>query len=62
MKKILYLLSVLLLTFCVSAQAQHNHSHEGTVHSKGFATMDKSGVLTAYEFERKAIGDNDILI
>lgn len=62
MKKIFYLLSALLLTVGVSAQAQHNHSHEGAVHSKGFATMDKGGVLTAYEFERKAVGDNDILI
>ena len=62
MKKIFYLLSALLLTVGVSAQAQHNHSHEGAVHSKGFATMDKGGVLAAYEFERKAVGDNDILI
>lgn len=62
MKKIFYLLSVLLLTAGASVQAQHNHSHEGTVHSKDFATMNKGGVSTAYEFERKAIGDNDILI
>lgn len=62
MKKIIYLLFALLLTSCVNAQAQHHPSHEGAIHSKGFATMDKSGVLTAYEFERKTVGDNDVLI
>ena len=62
MKKIFYLLFALLLTSCVNAQAQHHPSHGGAIHSKGFATMDKSGVLTAYEFERKTVGDNDVLI
>lgn len=62
MKKISYLLSAFLLTVSVSAQAQSNRSHEGHVHAKGFASMNKEGVITPYEFERKAVGDNDVLI
>lgn len=62
MKKIIYLLSAFLLTIGVSAQAQNDHSHEGHVHAKGFASMNKEGVITPYEFERKAVGDNDVLI
>ena len=62
MKKISYLLSAFLLTVSVSAQAQNNHSHEGHIHAKGFASMNKEGVITPYEFERKAVGDNDVLI
>ena len=30
--------------------------------SRGFAAKDKSGVLSPWEFERRAVGDNDILI
>ena len=62
MKKIFYLLSALLLTISVNAQAQHNHSDEGHVHAKGFVSMNEKGVIAPYEFERKAVGDNDILI
>ena len=40
MKKIFYLLSALLLTISVNAQAQHNHSDEGHVHAKGFVSMN----------------------
>ena len=53
MKKIFYLLFALLLTSCVNAQAQHHPSHEGAIHSKGFATMDKSGVLPLMNLSAK---------
>lgn len=62
MKKIIYLMSAFLLAIGVSAQAQNDHSHEGHVHAKGFASMNKEGMITPYEFERKAVGDNDVLI
>ena len=62
MKKIFYLLSALLLTISINAQAKHNHSDDGHVHAKGFVSMDEKGVIEPYEFERKAVGDNDILI
>ena len=62
MKKLIYLLSVILLTISYNVQAQSNQVHDGHVHSKGFVAMDKNGVFTPYEFERKAIGDNDVLI
>lgn len=32
------------------------------IKSKGFASRDKSGVLTAWEFERRPLGDDDIFI
>lgn len=35
---------------------------DNTVKSKGFATMNNQGVLQPYEFERRAVGENDILI
>lgn len=62
MKKLIYLLSAFLLTVSMGAQAQHTHSHDGHVHSKGFVSMDEKGVIAPYEFERKAVGDNDVLI
>ncbi len=62
MKKIIYLLSAILLTIGVSAEAQSNHAHKEHIHAKGFASMNKQGVITPYEFERKAVGDNDVLI
>src|SRR5688572_22673828 len=32
------------------------------IKSKGYAGKDDHGVLTAWDFERRAVGDNDILI
>jgi alcohol dehydrogenase (NADP+) len=33
-----------------------------TVKTKGYAAFDESGVIKAWEFERRAVGDDDILI
>ena len=48
---------------CINANAQgHDHSHDGRVHSKGMAAMDANAQFVPYNFERHAVGDNDILI
>lgn len=50
-----------LLFICASlfafgtVQAQH-------VHTKSYAAMDEKGVFVPYEFDRQAVGDDDILI
>lgn len=60
MKKILTLaLSVMMICMGEVIQAQ---TADNTVKSKGFATMNNQGVLQPYEFERRAVGENDILI
>lgn len=60
MKKILTLvLSVMMI--CVGEVIQAQNA-DNTVKSKGFATMNNQGVLQPYEFERRAVGENDILI
>lgn len=60
MKKILTLvLSVMMICMGEVIQAQNA---DNTVKSKGFATMNNHGVLQPYEFERRAVGENDILI
>lgn len=41
--------------------SEHKH-HEGCIHSKGYAAHDKEGMLVPYEFERKPVGDTDILL
>lgn len=41
--------------------AEHKH-HPGCIHSKGYAAHDKQGRLVPWEFERKPVGDTDILI
>jgi alcohol dehydrogenase (NADP+) len=33
-----------------------------TVASRGYAARDNSGILSPWSFERRAVGDNDILI
>jgi alcohol dehydrogenase (NADP+)/uncharacterized zinc-type alcohol dehydrogenase-like protein len=33
-----------------------------TIQSKGYAAFDESGILRPWSFERRAVGDNDILI
>lgn len=59
MKKYIFFLTVLLLSLSLGAKSQHNHH---SVPSKGFAAMDKEGKIVPYEFDRKAVGDNDVLI
>lgn len=65
MKKISLVTAVVLVFMCMNVQAQsYNHSHgeNGTVHSKGMASMDANAQFVPYEFERHAVDDNDILI
>jgi uncharacterized zinc-type alcohol dehydrogenase-like protein len=44
------------------ANTSHKHNMTNNIKSKGYAARDKSGKLTPWEFERKPVGDNDILI
>ena len=46
----------------LSAQHNHDHSHADRVPSKGMAAMDNKGVFAPFQFDRHAVGDNDILI
>ena len=34
----------------------------GNIKSRGYAAFDNSGLLKPWEFERRPVGDNDILI
>ncbi|MCD8029906.1 MAG: NAD(P)-dependent alcohol dehydrogenase [Bacteroides sp.] len=50
---------------CLNVHAQHqhpNHSHGEPVQSQGMASMDADAQFIPYNFERHAVGDNDILI
>jgi len=38
------------------------HAHNGKIHTKAYAAMDQKGEMIPYEFERRALGDNDVLI
>jgi len=60
MKRFL-LIAVLLCTTVNLVMAQHTH-HEGCIHSKGYAAHSSEGVLVPFEFDRKPVGDNDVLI
>ncbi len=42
--------------------SQNNNLMNSNIKSKGYAARDKSGKLSAWEFERRPLGDNDILI
>lgn len=51
-------LSTLSMLFtCITAQAQ-----DALVHSSGYAAMDESGMLVPYKFERRGVGQNDVLL
>lgn len=57
-KKPLFLLVALLMSLSSVALA-----HVGEpIPSRGYAARDKSGVLSSFDFERRPVGDNDILI
>jgi uncharacterized zinc-type alcohol dehydrogenase-like protein len=60
MKKIV-LIALLMGASVNMIMAQHQH-HEGCIHSKGYAAMDSEGKMIPYTFERKPVGENDILI
>ena len=42
--------------------SQTNNLMSNNIKSKGYAARDKSGKLSAWEFERRSLGNNDILI
>ena len=55
--------AALALTSCGGAVAAAPAPRAGTpIKSRGYAAFDASGVLKPWEFERRAVGDNDILI
>lgn len=50
----------LLMSSPISALAAD--AKEGNIQSRGYAAFDTSGKLAPWSFERRAVGDNDILI
>src|SRR3954462_12409460 len=54
----------LILANPLQVFAQSNQSMEvgNNIKSKGYAGKDEHGALTAWNFERRPVGDNDILI
>jgi alcohol dehydrogenase (NADP+)/uncharacterized zinc-type alcohol dehydrogenase-like protein len=44
------------------SQTGSSRNMSGNIKSKGYAAHDKSGKLSLWEFERRPLGDNDILI
>ena len=62
-KSALNFLAVFILTLLgFYSHAQTGGAHAGHVHTKGYAGMDAKSNLVPYEFERRAVGDDDILI
>lgn len=51
-----------LLFVCSNVNSQVGHSHDGHIHTKAYAVVEEKGQLVPYEFERRAVGDDDILI
>lgn len=62
MKKSALNLLVFFTLVCSYSYGQTGGSHAGYVHTKGYAGMDAKSDLVPYEFERRAVGDDDILI
>lgn len=56
------LLSLVFLLFCNYLHPQTNHSDDERIKTKGYAGMDAKSDLVPYEFECRAVGENDILI
>ena len=46
----------------ISAQNNQSKHMSKNIKSRGFAGKDESGKLESWNFERKVVGDNDILI
>src|SRR6476660_9278548 len=46
----------------VFSQTDDNKAMSKNIKSKGYAAKDASGKLSFWEFERRPVGDNDILI
>ena len=51
-----------MLTSPLQVFSQTNNLMNSNIKSKGYAARDKSGKLSVWEFERRPLGDNDILI
>ncbi|MCC9604275.1 NAD(P)-dependent alcohol dehydrogenase [Blastopirellula sp. JC732] len=51
-----------LLANSLGSQSAFASVREGNVQAKGLASQDKSGTLTSWSFERRPLGDNDVLI
>jgi len=49
-------------TINIGAQKNERKIMSQNTKSKGYAATDTSGILTPWEFERRPVGDNDILI
>lgn len=60
MKKV-FLIAVSLCTMANVVMAQHTH-HEDRIHSKGYAAHGIGEALVPFEFHRKPVGDNDMLV
>lgn len=52
----------MLLSGMTPAFGSTNEGTQMTIQSKGYAAVDESGVLVPWTFERRAVGENDILI
>ncbi|WP_165043981.1 NAD(P)-dependent alcohol dehydrogenase [Dysgonomonas sp. ZJ709] len=53
---------LMLVLASVYAQGQTTLSHEGHIHTKAYAVKEEKGNLVPYDFDRRAVGDDDILI
>src|SRR4028119_38233 len=49
-------------TLQVFAQTNQSAAASNNIKSKGYAGKDEHGKLTSWNFERRPVGDNDILI
>ena len=52
----------MLLSGATSAFAQSGDGSAATIPSRGYAAVDESGVLVPWSFQRRPVGDNDVLI
>lgn len=64
MKKIFaHLLTLIVfITGSYVSKAQNKPVAHAHIHTKAFAAMDAKGKLVPYEFDRRSVGDNDVLI
>ncbi|MEO5684512.1 MAG: alcohol dehydrogenase catalytic domain-containing protein [Chitinophagaceae bacterium] len=44
------------------SQTNHSHAMDTNIKSKGYAGKDEHGKLVPWLFERRTVGDNDVLI
>lgn len=60
--KILFAYCTLLFMSISSLCAQSNHPHGTHIHPKGYAVFKQGENMREYEFNRRQVGDKDILI